>query len=143
MREHIRPFVTSSVGEQQPEVEHNFVGENIDSGLRDGRRWRHSGWFQYTLSTRAERAVNLVVTYWGGDAGRTFDILANDELLVTEKLDDSRPGQFFVKWYSVPVKVLSGAATGRINMKFSIKPGRRTGADYDLRLMKPHGPTTQ
>ena len=46
-----------AVGEQQPEVEHNFVGEKIDSGLRDGRRWRHGEWFQYTLSTHAEKAV--------------------------------------------------------------------------------------
>jgi hypothetical protein len=126
-----------SVGEQQPEVEHDFVGEKTDSGLRNGRRWRRGEWFQYTLSTRGEKAVNLAVTYWGGDAGRAFDILANGELLATETLDHSKPGQFFEKQYSLPAKVLSGAANGRITIKFSVKPGSGTGDVYDVRLMKP------
>ena len=59
-------------GEQQPEVEHDFVGENSDTGLRNGRRWRRGEWFQYVLSTRGEKSVELAVTYWGGDAGRTL-----------------------------------------------------------------------
>jgi hypothetical protein len=126
-----------SVGEQQPEVEHDFVGEKTDSGLRNGRRWRRGEWFQYALSTRGEKAVDLAVTYWGGDAGRAFDILANGELLATETLDHSKPGQFFEKQYSLPAKVLSGAANGRITIKFSVKPGSGTGDVYDVRLMKP------
>jgi hypothetical protein len=126
-----------AVGEQQPEVEHDFVGEQTDSGLRNDRRWRRGQWFQYTLSTRGEKAVDLAITYWGGDTGRTFDILANEQLLATETLDNFRPGQYFEKRYSIPAKVLSGAATGRITIKFSAKPGSRAGAVYDVRLMKP------
>ncbi|HWQ92878.1 MAG TPA: glycoside hydrolase family 127 protein [Clostridia bacterium] len=125
-----------AVGEQQPEVEHNFAGEKTESGLHNGRRWRHGEWFQYTLSTRGEEAVNLVVTYWGGDAGRTFDILVNNELLVTETLNESKPGQFFEKQYSIPSKIFSGAANSRINIRFSAKPGSRAGGVYDVRLMK-------
>ena len=112
-------------------------GEKTDSGLRNGRRWRHGEWFQYTLSTRGEKAVDLAVTYWGGDAGRTFDILVNGGLLATETLDNSKPGQFFEKQYSLPAKVLSGVADGRITIKFSAKPGSGAGGVYDLRLMKP------
>ena len=126
-----------AVGEQQPEVEHDFVGEQTDSGLRDDRRWRRGQWFQYTLSTRGEKAAELAVTYWGGDTGRTFDILANDQLLATDTSDDSRPGQFFEKRYSIPAKVLSGAANDRITIKFSTKPDSRPGMVYDVRLMKP------
>jgi len=125
-----------AVGEQQPEVEHDFLGEKTDSGQHNGRRWRHGEWFQYTLSTRGEKAVDLAVTYWGGDAGRTFDILANGELVATETLDNPKPGRFFEKKYSLPAKVVSGAANGRITIKFSAKPGSRAGGVFDVRLMK-------
>jgi hypothetical protein len=124
-------------GEQQPEVEHDFVSQNSDSGLRNGRRWRQGDWFQYALSTRNEKAVDLAVTYWGGDTGRACDIFVNGELLATETVDNSKPGQFFEKRYSIPAKFLSGAVNGRITIKFSAKPGAAAGGIYDVRLMKP------
>jgi uncharacterized protein len=126
-----------AVGEQQPEVEHDFVGEKSDSGVRNGRRWRRGEWFQYSLSARDEKAAVLAVTYWGGDTSGTFDILANGELLAIETLDNSKPGQFFEKQYSLPSKVLSGKTNGRITIKFSTKPDTKTGGVYDVRLMKP------
>jgi DUF1680 family protein len=124
------------VGEQQPEVEHDLTGEKTDSGLHNGRRWRHGEWFQYTLNTGGETAVKLAVTYWGGDTGRTFDILANGELIVTETLDNSKPGHFFEKEYTLPAKVLSGVDGGAITIKFSAKPGSIAGGVYDVRLMR-------
>jgi uncharacterized protein len=83
---------------------------------------------------------DLAVTYWGGDAGRALDILANGELLATETLDDSRPGQFFEKRYAIPAEVLSSATNDRITIKFSAKPGSRPAGVYDVRLMKPDSP---
>jgi hypothetical protein len=124
-------------GEQQPEVEHDFVSQNSDSGLRNGRRWRRGEWFQYTLSTRGEKSVDLAVTYWAGEAGRAYDVSVNGELLPTETTDDSSPGQFVEKFYSIPAKVLSDAANGRLTVKFSAKPGSQPGGVYDVRLMKP------
>ena len=124
-------------GEQQPEVEHDFAGEKTDSGLRNGRRWRSGEWFQYVLSTRGEKSVELAVTYWGGDAGRKFDILVNGEPLATETLDNSQPNQFLEKHYSIPAKILAAATNGRVIVKFSAKPGATAGGVYDVRLMKP------
>jgi uncharacterized protein len=124
-------------GEQQPEVEHDYVGQDSDSGLRNGRRWRRGEWFQYTLNPHGEKTVELAVTYWGGDAGRTFDILANGELLATEKVDNSKPNQFFEKRYAIPAKVLAIATDGRVTIKFSAQSGSSVGGVYDVRLMKP------
>lgn len=126
-----------AVGEQQPEVEHQFKGEKTDTGLHNGRRWRHGDWFQYTLTTRGQRAVNLAVTYWGGDAGRTFTILADGEVLATEKLNNSRPGQFFEKYYAVPERVLSAVTNGEVTIKFSAAANSIAGGVFDVRLMKP------
>ena len=129
-----------AVGEQQPEVEHDFAGQDTDTGQHNGRRWRRGGWFQYTLSTQSEKSVELAVTYWGGDAALTFEVLANAELLATETLSNTRPGEYFEKRYAIPAKALSDATNGRITIKFSAKQGSGGGRVYDVRLMKPDSP---
>jgi uncharacterized protein len=123
-------------GEQQPEVEHDFVSQNSDSGMRNGQRWRRGEWFQYSLSPRGEKSVELTVTYWSGDTGRAYDILANGELLATETVDNSKPNQYFERRYAIPAKILDGATNGRVTIKFSARSGAGAGI-YDVRLMKP------
>jgi uncharacterized protein len=122
-------------GEQQPEVEHDLVGEGMETGIFEGRRWRHGRSFQYTLATRGEKAVDLAVTYWGGDRDRKFDILANGKRLATESLDGSRQGQFFEKRYAIPADVLATATNGRITIQFTA-PSGLAGGVFDVRLMK-------
>jgi hypothetical protein len=123
-------------GEQQSEVEHDLVGEGMATGIFEGRRWRHGRSFQYTLDARGEKAVDLAVTYWGGDRDRNFDILANGNLLATERLDGSRQGQFFEKRYSIPADVLATTTNGRITIKFTAPTGLAGGV-FDARRMKP------
>lgn len=128
-----------AVGEQQPEVEHDFKGEGTKTGFHEGRRWRDGASFQYVLNSRGEKAADLVVTYWGGDAGRTFDILANDKVLATEELKNERPGVFFERRYPIPSEVLEAAADGRVIIKFVAKVWVAGGV-FDVRLMKPAAP---
>jgi hypothetical protein len=122
-------------GEQQPEVEHDFKGEGSNTGIAEGRRYRDGQSFQYTLHPRGEKAVDLVVTYWGGDSGRTFDILANDTLVATQELKAEQPGAFMEKRYPLPADVLAAAADGRVTIKFVAKVWV-AGGIFDLRLMK-------
>jgi hypothetical protein len=124
-------------GEQQSEVEHDFAGEKTDSGLRNGRRWRRGEWFQYSFNIRGEKAVELAVTYWGGETNRTFDIMANGKLLASETMNNSHPGQFFEQRYVLPAKALATASDGRVTLKFSGKSGSSVAGVYDVRLMKP------
>ncbi len=123
-------------GEQQTEVEHDLIGERIETGIFEGRRWRHGRSFQYTLDTHGEKAVDLAVTYSGSDRNRTFDVLANGKLLATENLDGSRPGQFFEKQYPLSADVLTTATNGRVTVKFTAPTGLAGGV-FDVRLMKP------
>jgi DUF1680 family protein len=129
-------------GEQQPEVEHDYLGQNSDSGLRDGRRWRRGEWFQYSLNSRGETSVELSVTYWGGDAGRAYDLLVNGEFLATETLTGASPNQFTEKRYLLPARILDSATNGRVTVRFAAKPGSgaRAAGVYDLRLMKAEAP---
>jgi DUF1680 family protein len=129
-------------GEQQPEVEHDFKGEGSKTGFAEGRRWRDGKSLQYTLSTRGEKAVDLVVTYWGGDGGRTFDILANGTLLATQELKAEKPGEFIEKRYPIHSDVLAAAADGRVTIKFVAKVWV-AGGIFDLRLARANGSAAQ
>ncbi len=126
-------------GEQQSEVEHDLVGEGMATGIFEGRRWRHGRSFQCTLDTRGEKAVDLAVTYWGGDRDRNFNVLANGKLLATERLDGSRQGQFLEKRYPLPADVLATTTNGRVTIKFTA-PSGLAGGVFDVRLMKPESP---
>lgn len=128
-----------AIGEQQPEVEHDFSGQGSETGTHEGRRWRHGQSMQYTLDTRGEKAVDLAVTYWGGETGRTFDILANGKLLATQELKAEKPGEFLEKRYPIPAELLAAATNGRVTVGFVAKV-RLAGGVFDLRLMRPGTP---
>jgi DUF1680 family protein len=128
-----------AVGEQQPESDHALSGEGMDSGLFNGRRWRHGRAFQYTLNTRGEKAVDLAVTYSGGDRDRNFDILVNGKLLAAERLTGTKPGQFFEKHYPIPSDLLAAAPEGRVTVRFAAQAGLAGGV-FDVRLLRPDAP---
>jgi hypothetical protein len=108
--------------------------ETTQSGIHEGRRWRDGKWFQYTLNTHGETAVDLVVSYWGGDTGRAFDILINGKLLSTQVLNGEKPGSFIEKRYSISTDMLP-VGSGRITIKFIAKEWVAGGV-FDLRLMR-------
>jgi hypothetical protein len=122
------------VGEQQSEVEHDFKGERTETGIYNGRRWRHGAMIQYTLDTHGEKTVDLEVTYAGGDAGRTFDILANDTQIATQVLNREKPNEFVAKRYPIPEEVLKAAPEGRVTIRF-VATRWLAGGLYDVRLM--------
>jgi hypothetical protein len=129
-----------AIGEQQPEVEHAFAGEETESGEFQGRHWRHGRRFQYTLDLRGASAADLVVTYYGSDRNRQFDVLVNDTLLATEHLDGEKPGEFFERRYQLPETVISAGAHARLTIRFSAHAGSLAGGVFDVRLMRPVTP---
>lgn len=129
-----------AVGEQQPEVEHDFIGEGVQTGEFEGRRWRHGRSFQYTLDLRGEKAAVLAVTYSGSDRGRAFDLLVNGTLVATERLNGSRPGEFFEKRYPLPPAVISAAKDGHVIVRFVGRGASLAGGVYDVRLMRETKP---
>ena len=125
-------------GEQQPEVEHAYQGVDTESGIHNGRRWRHGRQLQYTLNAHGAQAAVLSVTYSGNDAGRSFDIFANDTLIATQDLVAEKPGEFVEKLYAIPVAVLASAADGRVTIRFVAK-AQLAGGVFDVRLLRPEG----
>lgn len=127
-----------AVGEQQPETDHEFTGEGVETGIFNDRRWRHGRWFQYTLNAKSEKQPELSVTYSGGDRGRRFDVFVNGSLIAKEELKGEQPGEFVEKRYSIPADVLA-AANGRLVVKF-VGIESLAGGIFDLRLLRPDKP---
>jgi len=125
-----------AVGEQQSEVDHAMIGEGMESGFHNGRRWRHGRAIQYTLNARGAKAAKLEVTYSGDDASRKFDIFINEVRVATQELTAIKRGGFFSVDYPVPPEVLATAKDGMVTVKF-VGIQTLAGGLYDVRLLKP------
>jgi hypothetical protein len=124
-----------AVGEQQPEADHAMTGEGLETGIYNGRRWRHGRVIVYTLDPRGQKAADLEVTYSGDDAGRTFDVYVNDILIATQELKGERRGGFFEVRYPLPPTAFSTANDGKLNVRF-VGKGTLAGGLYDVRLLR-------
>lgn len=102
-----------NTGEQQPEVDHLMQTEHSNTGIHEGETWRdarNGGFFQYTLRTKEQENLSLMVRYWGNDHGnRTFDILIDNELLITENIVNKwNVNKFVNEEYSIPDAMVKG-----------------------------------
>ena len=125
-----------SPGEQQSETDHKLQGGDTQSGDFDGRKWRHaSDWFSYEVKVLPDQPVQLVCTFWGGDAGgREFDVVVDGNIVVTEKLNNNRPGEFYDAAYALPAELVRGK--DKVTVKFSAHPGNLAGGIYDVRVLR-------
>lgn len=126
-------------GEQQPEADHFIQKQNSNTGNYLDEFWRdarNGGYFSYQLATNAETNLNLVVRYWGAEKGnRTFEILIDDEKLVTETINGKWEQQKFMEAeYSIPASMLKNKTSVRV--KFQSSQGTTAGSVYYVRLVK-------
>lgn len=121
-------------GEQQPEVEHDFKGENTNAGVNNGMHWRDaSGYFQYRLANPELRAKTLRITYFKGDVNRQFDILLNDDVLASVTLPVGEPDtDFYTVDYPLSDEMKQSAA---LTLTFKASPGSVAGGIYGIRLV--------
>ncbi|WP_243347188.1 glycoside hydrolase family 127 protein [Parabacteroides sp. FAFU027] len=123
-------------GEQQPETDHNFKGEETNTGINNSVHWRDaSAWFGYDLFDKQKEATVLQVTYFGLDRKRTFDIFLNDTKLETVTLNGDKGDAFFTVDYVIPEEIKK-ANNGVLKLKFVAAPKSKAGGVYYIRLMK-------
>jgi len=126
------------LGEGGDERNHGVQGERTGSGDFGGRTWRHAtdgGWFSYTLKVLADEPQELLVIYWGSDAGgREFDILIDGRKIATQKLENNKPGQFYDHVYSLPKQVTQGKTS--VTVKFQAHPGQTAGGIFGCAILK-------
>ncbi len=122
-------------GEQQPESDHFYQGEQSETGIYNGRHWRHTrAWFSYELNDKKQEATFLQITYAGIDAGRSFAIYLNDRLLAEVK-STGNAAEFFTESYAIPAELVK-QSKGKLRVKFMAAPGSVAGGIYGVRLLR-------
>jgi DUF1680 family protein len=123
-------------GEQQPEVEHAFKGEDTRTGMHLGRRWRDTGRFMtYRLKPPAtDQPLEIALTFSGADKNRGFKLLVNEREIATIQLAGGHPDEFLDLTFPIPRDVMS-ASIHAINVRL-VADGQRTSGLFGLRLLK-------
>lgn len=122
-------------GEQQPESDHFYKGEQSEAGLYNGRHWRHTrAWFSYELNDKKKEAKTLQITYAGIDAGRQFEIQVNGVVIANVE-STGNAKEFFTVDYAIP-QALVKKANGKYTLKFVAAPGSVAGGIYGVRLLR-------
>lgn len=122
-------------GEQQPESDHFYKGEQSEAGLYNGRHWRHThAWFSYELNDKQSEAKTLQITYAGIDAGRKFEIRLNDVVIATVE-STGNAKEFFTVDYTIPQELVK-KANGKYTLKFIAVSGSVAGGIYGVRLLR-------
>lgn len=122
-----------NVGEQQPESDHSFKGEQTDNGIYEERHFRNGkGWFSYVLKNKNLLANKLVLTYYGKEKDRDFSILINGVPIENVKLDGAKGDVFYTLEYHIPKELLKTD----VEVKFVADQGSAIANIYEVRLMK-------
>ncbi len=126
------------IGDEQSERAHNLQGVNTSSGSFGNRRWRHAtdgGWFSYELAIDPNQPMELVVTYWGSDAGpRVFDILVDGKIIATQRLNRIKPEKFVDIVYPIPPELTKGKT--KVTVRFQAHPNSIAGGIFGLRTVR-------
>jgi uncharacterized protein len=133
----LRTLDAVAPGEQQPEVEHQYDGEDAATGVTLGRHWRDArGWFGYTLRGEPGAAMDLVVTYAAWERDRAFTIKVNDREIARVQMEGNQPDRFVDVTYALPRALTDAAPDGLLQLRFRALEGRRTASIFGVRLVK-------
>ncbi|HEY4287504.1 MAG TPA: beta-L-arabinofuranosidase domain-containing protein [Puia sp.] len=106
------------LGEMQPERDHSFTGDNLQSGEVHGRKWRaaeNGGGFSFVMKVDANAGNTLLCSYWGDDhRGRIFDIQVDGQTIATQNLASFKQSKFYELSYAVPQELVKGKQTVRV-----------------------------
>ena len=120
------------VGNDQYEFSHNLKAELSNSGNHLGRIFRDAapgGFFSYDMTVDSTAANYLCVKFFSGDAGRSFRILIDGELLEDVTIENVNPGSFYDVYYKLPDEAVSGKE--KITVTFSADSDSYAGGIFD------------
>jgi DUF1680 family protein len=122
-----------NTGEQQPESDHSFKGEQTDNGTYQERHFRNGkAWFSYLLKNKDLLATKLSLTYYGKEKNKNFSILINGVVIEQVKLDGSKGDAFYTQEYQIPKELLKAD----LEVKFVADQGSAIANIYEVRLVK-------
>jgi uncharacterized protein len=124
-------------GEEQNERDHQLQGEHSDAGDFGARKFRHAtdgGWFSWKVKVLPNAPQVLRVTYWGSDAGRSFEVLVDGTKIATQRLENNAPDKLFDAEYPLPAALLNGRES--LTVRFQAQARGFAGGVFGLRVLK-------
>jgi hypothetical protein len=127
------------LGEMQPERDHDFAGDKVNTGEEHTKKYRVAypgGYFSFSLKVDPAAANSLLCTYWGMDnRGRTFDILVNEVKIATEDLNKYKASRFYEIVYPIPADLTKGK--DKVTITFKPAAQNMVGPVYgEVRMMR-------
>lgn len=107
-------------------------GKYMEHPVRDAV---NGGFISYVLKTDPAKPMSLCCTYWGNDnTGRRFNVLVNDKVIATQKLEFNDPGRFFHVEYPIPENLTRGQTN--VTVIFQAYPRNTAGGLYGCQMLK-------
>lgn len=114
------------IGNEVSEKEHGLAVENSVTGSHLNHNWRHAeGRWSWTLKVDPAQPTSLRCVFLGADRGREFDILVQDQILTTVKLEGEGGTRFFAVEYAIPEELTKGKE--KVTVTFVKKTGYAGG----------------
>lgn len=136
----LKPRIVDEVltGDSDSEQAHQLGGEHLLTGPFNGKFWRSAvtgGSITYVMKVLPDQAMSLNCRYWGSEqAGRTFDITIDDEVIATQNLQYNVPGHFFDAEYRIPRSLTRGKS--QVTVAFEAHPGLAAGGLFGCQTLK-------
>ncbi len=124
------------VGEQQPEVDHNFKGYNTKTGNFEGKIWREAkdgGWFSYEMKVDPKNRNILLINFWdNNDEKQEFDVIVNDVQIEPYKEIKNKSIKSSEMYFQIPKQLIQSKKIANIK----IHSNTYSGKVFDLRIIK-------
>lgn len=125
------------VGEQQPEVEHQYKGPENETGTTNGKTWRNSNsWFSYEFQNKNSAGEVVRIVLDGGSRNVKFDLLVNDKKITTVELNNPTRGELWMEDFPIPLEMLTDVSKEKLTIKLLAHENARTGRVYQIMLLK-------
>src|SRR5262245_58026589 len=136
----LKPRIVDEVtpGPSGNEDSHGVEGIEMITGPFSKEFWRSAvrgGSFSYDMKVLPDKPVSLNCRYWGGEqAGRTFDIAVDNQIIATQDLTFTVPGHFFDMEYKIPARLTRGKS--KVKVEFQAHPGKAAGGLFGCQILK-------
>ncbi|UIR54635.1 glycoside hydrolase family 127 protein [Sphingobacterium sp. SRCM116780] len=125
-------------GEMQPERDHEFTGEHLETGEDHNRKWRIAspkGYMSFTMKVNPTDNNELMLTYWGMDnRDRTFNIEVDGKVIAQQDVNQFKESKFYDINYQIPKELTKGKS--KVTIKLIPKDERNSaGPIYGARTV--------
>ncbi|BCM91042.1 non-reducing end beta-L-arabinofuranosidase [Abditibacteriota bacterium] len=129
-----RTLDTVQPGIVASETAHNFKSEKSATNNANWRDAGSGGFLSYDLKSDPNVPLDLVLSYWGDDDGRNFDVLVDGQVVGTEALHRESPGKAVNRTYQLPMDLTRGKT--KLTLRLQPKDGSTAGGLFGVKLMK-------